>query len=148
MFFPAAWPATRARPWQRDRVYLRIWLRQAGLVTLGLVGALFCALVLASFGSHAAAAQEDMAAWMYMPSQAVAASETFHLVPTRAAGNAALTSTPVDNHASASSGPDAGMTALPGVTPGVSFERYLRPTHSATASRSVVSLYGVGWTRG
>jgi hypothetical protein len=129
-------------------VYLRIWLRQAGLVTLGLVGVLFCALVLAGFGSHAAAAQEDMAAWMYMPAYAAAASETLHLVPARAAGDAALTLTPVDNPASVPSGPDAGMTALPGVTSGGSFERYLRPTHSATASRSIVSLGGAGRTRG
>jgi hypothetical protein len=128
-------------------MYLRIWLRQAGLVTLGLTGVLFCALVLASFGSHAAA-QEGMAAWMYMPPRAVASVEPRHLVPADATEGAATTSTPVDNHASASSGPEAGMTALPGVTPGVSFERYLRPTHSATASRSVVSLDSGGLSGG
>jgi hypothetical protein len=116
-------------------MYLVIWLRRAGLLTLWLAGGVFCALVLASFGSDTAAAQDEMAPWMYMPPRGVASLETLPPVPTEGARGAAPASTAVGDPASALSHRDAKAAALVAGVSGSSFERYLRPAHSARSAQ-------------
>jgi hypothetical protein len=121
-------------------MYLWFWVRRAGLVGLGVLAVLVLGLVLASFGSQRAAAQDQMASWMYMPQADIGSgSMTFPPVSTHAAGGVSTGSVSANNGV-----PESLGAASPSVSPTVdtpvgNLEQYLRPAHSAEVVPLVTS---------
>jgi hypothetical protein len=93
-------------------MYLWVWVRRAALVSLGLLAVLAAGLVVASIGSQSAAAQDQMAASMYVfsPGQGLG-DGTSLLVPTHTRSGTASGSTA----AAAPAAPDSAGTASPPV---------------------------------
>jgi hypothetical protein len=113
-------------------MYLWFWVRRAGLVGLGVLAVLVLGLVLASFGSQRAAAQDQMASWMYMPSADIGSgSLSFPLVSTHAASGVSPGSIPTGSGAADPPATSSGSASVIASLHLGDLEQYLRPAHSA-----------------
>jgi hypothetical protein len=113
-------------------MYLWFWVRRAGLVGLGVLAVLVLGLVLASFGSQRAVAEDQMASWMYMPQADIGSgSMAFPLVPTHATSEAGTGSKSAGSAAADSGAATSGSATPMSAKSQGNLEQYLRPAHSA-----------------
>jgi hypothetical protein len=121
-------------------MYLWFWVRRAGLVGLGVLAVLVLGLVLASFGSQRAVAEDQMASWMYMPQADIGSgSMAFPFVPTHAtseAGTGSKSAGSATADSVAATSRSASVIASPHLG---DLEQYLRPAHSAEVAPLVTS---------